>query len=221
MRKRLLFVAGALGALAGGFVAFAEQVARLEASAARDADGVVVVTGGADRIAVGAQLIDRARTKRLLISGVNDKATREEMLISNPSLRPLESCCLDLGYRARNTIGNALEARDWAARLDFKSLILVTSASHMPRALAEFANAMPSTTILAHAAGGDKADTPPWWTDATVFRVLVNEYVKYLIALGRMKLEPEPGAWFPGSMRKTDDDAGAVSAPTKIFETPR
>lgn len=221
MRKRLLFTVGALGALAGGFVAFAEQASRYEASAARSADGVVVVTGGADRIAVGAQLVDRARTKRLLISGVNDKATREDMLLSNPGLRALEPCCLDLGYRARNTIGNALEARDWSARLGFRSLILVTAASHMPRAMAEFSNAMPSTAILAHAAGGERLDMTPWWKDVTLFRVLVNEYVKYLIALARMRLEPEPGAWFPGSMRETDDGAGAVSAPAKVFETPR
>jgi len=220
VKKRLLFATGALAAFVGGFIAFVGQVERFEASDAREGDGVAVLTGGADRIAAGARLIDRHQAKRLLISGVNDKVTREDMLKSNPALRPLDQCCLDLGYRARNTIGNALEARDWAARLNLKSVILVTGPAHMPRAMAEFANAMPSLVILPHAAG-ERREATPWWSDAALLRTLASEYVKYLIALVRMRLEPAPGAWFPGSMRETDDDVGAISTPAKIFETPR
>lgn len=221
MRKRLLFASGALAALAGGFIAFAGQVARYEASGARDGDGVVVLTGGGERIAAGARLVDRHQAKRLLVSGVNDKVTREDMLKSNPTLRPLDQCCLDLGYRARNTIGNALEARDWAARLNLTSIILVTGAAHMPRAMAEFANAMPALRILPHAAGGERREASIWWRDLALFRTLASEYVKYLIALVRMRLEPAPGAWLPGSLRETDDDVGAISTPGKVFETPR
>lgn len=219
MKKRLIFTIGALGALAGGFVAFAQQATRFEASAARSADGVVVLTGGSERIVVGAQLAALPPRHRLLISGVNDKVTREDMLARVPQLRAIDSCCLDLGYRARNTIGNALEARDWAARHQIRTMILVTAPSHMPRAMAEFSNAMPQARILAHAAGGERLDKTSWWADATLLRVLAIEYVKYLFAAGRMKLEPEPGAWFPGSLRETDSDSGAVSAPTKVFET--
>lgn len=219
MKKRLIFTIGVLGALAGGFVAFAEQAARFETSAARIADGVVVLTGGADRITAGAQLAALQPRRRLLISGVNDKVTREDMLTRNPQLRALDSCCLDLGYRARNTIGNALEARDWAMRNQIRTMILVTAASHMPRAMAEFANAAPNIRILAHAAGGERLDMTSWWSDAGLLRILAIEYVKFLFAAGRIRLEPEPGAWFPGSLRESDSDTGAVSAPTKVFET--
>lgn len=216
MKKRLIFSLAALGALAGGFVAFSDQAARFEASAARNADGVVVLTGGVDRIAAGAQLVSQQRHQRLLISGVNDLVTREDMLSRIPQLRAINECCLDLGYRARNTIGNALEARDWAERHKFKSLIVVTAASHLPRAMAEFAHAMPQVTILARAAGGERLDMTDWWRDPALLRVLAIEYVKYLFAAGRIRLEPEPGAWFPGSLRETGHDRGAVSAPAKI-----
>ncbi|WP_342360284.1 YdcF family protein [Terrarubrum flagellatum] len=204
MTLRIIATAALIGGLAGGFVAFAERVSKLETNIAREGDGVVVLTGGADRIAVGAQLVGPEHKRRLLVSGVNEKTTPEDMLSRNPQLRPIVSCCLDLGYRARNTIGNALEARDWAQHNGYRSLVLVTGAPHMPRALAEFANAMPQVKIAPHAVGGDRVDASAWWSDMNLSRTLAYEYAKYLVAAARMRLEPEPGAWFPGSIRDAD-----------------
>ncbi len=210
MRLRGVLALTLAAMFAGGFLAFADRAARYEKAALDAADGVVVLTGGVERIAAGAQLVAEKRGRRLLISGVNEKATRDDMLTRNPQLRTLDPCCLDLGYRAQNTIGNALEARDWAQRNNYRSLALVTAASHMPRALAEFGHAMPGLRMIPHAAGGDRLDKAPWWRDLTLLRILGYEYLKYVAALSRMALEPEPGRWFPGALRETDGHAHAA-----------
>ena len=54
------------------------------------------------------------------------------------------NCCVDLGYAALDTIGNADETRRWAEALHYDSLIVVTASYHMPRSLAELARAMPN-----------------------------------------------------------------------------
>ena len=137
MRRGLFILLLLPVAFLAGFLMFALEAERFESLAASRADGVVVLTGGGERIDIGAQLVTQQRGRRLLISGVNEKVTREDMLGRYPQLRAIEVCCLDLGYRARNTVGNALEASEWAARHGYRSLILVTAASHMPRAVAD------------------------------------------------------------------------------------
>jgi uncharacterized SAM-binding protein YcdF (DUF218 family) len=188
----------------GGFVVFVRRAADFEAAAPGGADGVVVLTGGADRIDAGAQLVAQKRGARLLISGVNEKVTREDMLALYPQLRPLNGCCLDLGYRALSTVGNALETREWAERHGFRSLILVTAASHLPRALAEFAHAMPHVGMAPLAAGGERLDMVRWWTDPTLLRILGVEYAKYMLAAARIAVEPAPGRWWFAGLREPD-----------------
>ena len=86
-------------------------------------------------------------------------------------LRPLLNCCVDLDYSALNTLGNAVQARRWAIEHGFHSLIVVTSAYHMPRALAELAHQLPdaalipfpsSPTACASSRGGRTARPPDW-----------------------------------------------------------
>lgn len=209
MRRRTVVFLVALGAFGVGFVLFAREAARFETLAAARADGVVVLTGGGDRIDIGAQLVAQERGQRLLISGVNERVTREDMLARYPQLRAIADCCVDLGYRAVNTVGNALEARDWAARRGYKSLIIVTAASHMPRAVAEFSHAMPDVAMRPLAIGGERLDLAPWWRDPALLRILGYEYAKYLVAHLRIALEPAPGRFWPGSLREADPPATA------------
>ena len=57
--------------------------------------------------------------------------------------KQLFNCCVDLGYEALDTVGNADETRTWARSNGYTRLIVVTSRYHMPRSLAELALAMP------------------------------------------------------------------------------
>ena len=89
--------------------------------------------------------------RRLLISGVNERTSRDEIARLNPGQRRLFDCCVDLDYRARNTIGNAIETRRWAERNRFHSLIVVTSTYHMPRTLVELDHALPGIRKVPYA----------------------------------------------------------------------
>ena len=59
-------------------------------------------------------------------------------------------CCIDLDYRATNTVGNTQETALWAEVHEFSSLIVVTSSHHMPRAFLELRRTLPTTSLSAY-----------------------------------------------------------------------
>src|SRR5207302_1218682 len=83
---------------------------------------------------------------------------------------------------AVNTRSNAAETRRWARERGFKSLIVVTSNYHMPRATVELSHAMPDVVLIPFAVVGDKWRDEPWWTNGATLRLLLSEYVKYAAA---------------------------------------
>ena len=194
MLRRFLFWSGLIGALllAAGYIRFATALSVVEAGSPPRTDAIVVVTGGAQRIGDAVSLLNADRGRRLLISGVNEKTGREELAKLNPTAREALACCVDLDYRARNTIGNAIEARRWVRRHDFRSLLLVTSNYHMPRTLLEFRHAMPGVRFVPHPVVTDQVDVAGWWRDWHAVRLLAPEYLKYLVAALRSKLESDP-----------------------------
>ncbi len=125
----------------------------------------------------------------MLISGVHPNSTASDISRTLPEKPVLMHCCVDLDRTAVSTRGNAAEARRWAEGRGFRSLIVVTSNYHMPRALVEFSHAMPETTLIPFAVVGDKWREEPWWTSASTLRLLMSEYVKYIAAELRVRLE--------------------------------
>ena len=107
---------------------FVYSLDRFERRPETRTDGIVALTGGAQRIGDAIDLLAKGYGSRLLISGVNERTSRDEIARLNPGQRRLFECCVDLDYRARNTIGNAIETRRWIERHRFRSLIVVTSA---------------------------------------------------------------------------------------------
>src|SRR5437868_11434661 len=138
---------GFVGA-AVGFIAFLAQLRGVEAEPARRADGIVVLTGGSSRVPDAMELLAAGYGRRLLISGVHPTSTASDISRTLPENQSFMRCCVDLDRTAVSTRGNAAEARRWAAGRGFKSLIVVTSNYHMPRALVEFSHAMPEATLI-------------------------------------------------------------------------
>lgn len=145
------------------------------------ADGIVVLTGGASRIADALRLLDEGHARRLLITGVHPTTTRAALNRQTPQFNHLFDCCIDIGHSATNTAGNAGEARIWTEKTGFTSLIVVTSNYHLRRSIAEFSRAMPDIRLVPYPviADGFRAG---WWHDPTALRVVFLEYVKYLAA---------------------------------------
>src|SRR5499427_365301 len=181
----LAFVA----AILFGFIGFLWQLRNSETRPERQADGIVVLTGGASRVSDAMELLAAGYGKRLLISGVHPTIAAADISRSLQEGQGLFHCCVDLDHSAVNTRSNALETRRWAHDRGFKSLIVVTSNYHMPRAILEFSNAMPDIALIPFAVVGDKWRDEPWWSSSTTFRLVLSEYVKYIAAAVRVRLE--------------------------------
>ena len=173
----------------GGFFLFATGIPRTETPPPHPADGIVALTGGASRITDAMELLAGNQGKRLLISGVNPATKPGELIRLTPEYEKLFACCIDLGHQALNTSGNALEIAQWSRALGFRSLIVVTSGWHMPRALVELRREMPGTDLIPYSVVTDRMREEPWWTNAQTARLLMLEYLKYLAALARVRID--------------------------------
>lgn len=154
------------------------------------ADGVVALTGGPDRINVAVGLLASGQAKRMLISGVNQQTTRSQLSRETSRFGELIDCCVDIGYLAENTFGNAVETARWAKRHGVNRLIVVTSDYHMPRALDELKSALPDATLISYPVRSPRLQPSGWWRDPEALRVVLFEYVKYLRTQLRSQLDP-------------------------------
>jgi uncharacterized SAM-binding protein YcdF (DUF218 family) len=140
------------------------------------ADGIVALTGGADRVNTALRLLQRGNGRVLLISGVGPGASLPSLTRDTgmDGMGPF----ITLGRRATTTIGNAEETAAWASQLGLRSLIIVTAGYHMPRALIELSRDLPDTALYPDPV------LPPALreTRLSTLRLLADEYCKYLIA---------------------------------------
>jgi uncharacterized SAM-binding protein YcdF (DUF218 family) len=189
-RASYTLIAIGVFAVVAGFVWFLWQVSRDEVTLDRNADGIVVLTGGASRIADAIELLSAARGRRLLVTGVHRTTTTREIARLMPVYRHIIEGRVDLDHSAVNTLGNAIETRSWADRNNFRSLIVVTSSYHMPRAMLELAHQLPEVNLIPYPVVSEKIRAEPWWSSEATARLLLSEYLKCIVAVVRIGLEP-------------------------------
>jgi uncharacterized SAM-binding protein YcdF (DUF218 family) len=175
--------------LVAGFACFIWVLPAEEVVLNGNADGIVVLTGGTARVSDALELLSSGRGKRLLITGVNPDTTTTDIARQVLDYDRVLACCVDLDYSAVNTLGNAVQARRWALAHRFQSLIVVTSAYHMPRALAELAHQLPDVSLIPYPVVSDRLRTEPWWSNGATTRLVLSEYLKYLAAKVRMRFD--------------------------------
>ena len=172
----------------GGFLFFAAQLPRQMTAKPGISDAIVVLTGGPGRLQVGLQLLSAGMGGKLLISGVEPGTTAAELQAGQGVGADKFGCCVELGYRARDTRGNAIETALWMERHGYRSLHLVTASYHMPRSLLLFRRAMPRVTLQANPVFTIHVKLAKWWFFPGTMKLLAMEYSKYLISLLNLRL---------------------------------
>ena len=137
----------------------------------RTTDAIVVLTGGAKRIERGLDLMARNKAKRMLVSGVARTVRQEELAAQYRADDSLFQCCVDLGRMAVDTRSNAEEVARWMDKHKFRSMRLVTTDWHMPRARFELSRRLGGGISVV----GDAVESNP------SFSQLFIEYNKYLL----------------------------------------
>nr|WP_246514410.1 YdcF family protein [Neoroseomonas soli] len=171
----------ALG-LAAGFVGFVVAAANPAAPAMGETDGIVVLTGGSERVVTGFRLLAEGRAPRMLISGAHPGAGLAEIAAAaNLDPAPFAGR-VAIGYAAASTRGNAVEAAAWARAEGARSLRIVTAGYHMPRAMLELRRALPETELVPHPvpSAALRARGALWRPGS--WMLLLGEYGRYLMA---------------------------------------
>lgn len=167
----------------GGFVLF-DHWARQREAMPPAADGIVTLTGGADRIEAALRLLADGRAPLLLVSGVGRGVDAAELARRVP-LTPDQVAQVTLGRVATTTAENAVETARWARENGVRSLIVVTAGYHMPRALLEIGRALPGVSLY------PVPVQPPAMRrgmELTTVRMMASEFDKYLfVRLGAVR----------------------------------
>jgi uncharacterized SAM-binding protein YcdF (DUF218 family) len=200
----LAVLAAGLAAVAGlaCFLVFTAQIATREPSSVKKADAIVVLTGGASRIPDALALLAEGHGRRLLITGVNPSTSpgmlRESLPVGDADR--LIACCVDLGHKALNTLGNAIEAAEWTRSQRFRSILVVTSSWHMPRAMLELERALPEVEFVPYPVVSTRMQAEQWWRDPPTLKLIVKEFLKYVMAAA--KIRPAQAVAAPGAQAR-------------------
>jgi uncharacterized SAM-binding protein YcdF (DUF218 family) len=169
----------------GGLVWFAATIPREGPLDARATDAIVVLTGGQLRLREGLRLLAEGKAKKLLVSGVARGVELQELLRVARHEPGAVECCVELGYDADSTAGNARETAAFMAREGYASLRLVTANYHMRRAVLEFRRAMPDILLIVQPVYPENFRIEDWWRWPGTYALLQAEYHKFAAALLR------------------------------------
>ena len=150
---------------------------------------IVVLTGGTGRIQQGLRLLNQHIAPQLFISGVTKKETVPQLLkrfrasTHFPSVAPQ---MVTLGFNAETTKGNAREIHHWVEKTwTFQKraprIVLVTSVYHIPRSLHEIQRLVPNASLIAYPVFAKDFAEESWSTSLDTWRLIVSEYIKFII----------------------------------------
>ena len=140
--------------------------------------GIVVLTGGNRRIAVGFDMLQKNIAPKMFISGVGTGVRLDDIL---PGLSEDMAQRVFLGRSARDTLGNAEEVAEWLGATELSPrIVLVTAHYHLPRALGHLSRRMPEVTWVPVAAHPEALPLEHWYRYPLGWRVLSSELAKFL-----------------------------------------
>mgnify|MGYP001249508973 FL=1 len=175
------------------FLCFFSSIPLINSTGQSKTDAIIVLTGGVKRLAAGFDLLVAGRSNLLFVSGVNTSVKLPDIQkISQDQGIVLDKkhiqCCVELGYAAFNTRGNAIESAEWITKNRIRSIFLVTSNYHIDRSLLEFRLKMPNLKIHKYPVVSNNVMLKEWWRHPSSMRLLITEYHKFMYTAAKFFL---------------------------------
>lgn len=150
------------------------------------ADGIVVLTGGDDRIGQALALLARHEAPLMLISGAAKGTYLGDFTADDRLAATDYADDITVGHIATTTHQNGVETAIWARAHHMHRLVVVTADYHMPRAMLEIDHALPGVRLIPY-----PVRPPAMRAGLTLstLSLLAEEYSKYLVVragLGRL-----------------------------------
>ncbi len=177
----------------GGLMWFGSQIATNQKMPDKSTEAIIMLTGGSDRFLKAVSLLSThyKNGTKLFVSGVGASVKITELyhtinLPKDEKNPPADIELLkertELGYKAKDTKGNAIEAKEWVEKNNINSFFLVTSNYHMARSLLEFKKLMPDKKIMPFSVISNNVKLDGWWKYTGSREFIISEYNKYLAA---------------------------------------
>jgi len=142
-------------------------------------DAIVVLAGGRGRIEEGVRLYRENQARWLFLIGADPAVRKGELFVERRGERGGEGVFLE--KVSRNTLENALYARELIVRHDIRSIKLITSRYHMKRATLIFRQVLPRDIAIYPHPVDSKNLKEEWWSHGGSFRLLFSEFYKYCL----------------------------------------
>lgn len=159
------------------------------------AQAIVVLTGGAERVEHGLNMLAQEAAPVLFVSGVGEHVTIRQLLLEHAS--PTTRTAIEnagakivLDRVSRSTISNAGQTAAFLRARNINSIRLVTANYHMQRSIREFKTAMPGLTIWPDPVFPEGFRRNEWWKHANTRRLVFSEFYKYFAVLARNAARP-------------------------------
>lgn len=136
-------------------------------------DCAVVLTGGANRVREGFDLLSRGQAKKLIVSGVYANALLRDIFPLWPLYGKLDEKDVILEKRSNTTYGNAQQTLPLIEALHCRDVALITSNVHMYRAYKTFRGTYPdSIGIVKRAVNVGRGEGSFWEISTEVVKSL-------------------------------------------------
>jgi uncharacterized SAM-binding protein YcdF (DUF218 family) len=136
-------------------------------------DAIVVLTGGRGRVEEGVKLYRAGKGRLLFLIGVDPLVQKKELFKGKGADR------VYLEQVSRNTLENAIYARDLIMKHRISSVKLITSRYHMKRATLIFRNALARDISIYPHPVDSRNLKEEWWSDGGSIKLLFSEFYKY------------------------------------------
>ncbi len=142
-------------------------------------DAVVVLAGGKGRIEEGVRLYREGKGERLFLIGVDPSVRKSDLFTEKSGERGGEGVFLE--KVSRNTLENAIMARQMLLQYNVRSIILLTSRYHMKRSLLLFRQVFPKDVAIYPYPVTVNPSKDGWWSHGGSVRLLFSEFYKYCL----------------------------------------